>query len=123
MRLGDAQALCQEGHAKLVARGDDNPLVWAYSTPDGFGTLYIWTQGHSIPTMQTQRVADMPKAPDQEVCSCGLRHNFPAMWTADRKPIERVWRLWMSLQSDEAWEPVFEIGILDAIAKDPDQAP
>ena len=97
----------------------DDPLAWGQVSPKAFGTLYMWTQGHTAPMMQCERVPDMPAEEDQEVCVCGKTHGFPSMRNEDGSFNVAAWERWSRLQEDERWEPVSPITILDAMIREP----
>ena len=121
MRLQDAWALCKVGHAKLIIKDQDDPLSWGPCTPDSYGTLYMWTRGHTVPMMQYERVDAMPSEAEQEVCVCGKPHGFPAMRNEDGSftPVTRGFELWHQISLDERWEPVFTMTVLDAMIHEP----
>lgn len=125
MRLHDAWALCEAGHAKLIIKDQNHPLCWGTADARGFGTLYMWTRGHTVPMLQCQRVDELPPEAEQEQCVCGDTHGFPTMRDEEGRLADvRGHRLWLELTNSNLWEPVFAMTILDAMVKEPeDQGP
>jgi len=109
VRLNDAIQLCDKWSAKLIIRDPDSPLRWGTITKDGFGTMYIWTMGHTAPMMQCQYTDDKPAEADQDVCYCGRPHGFP------KGQRELLYGIALS----EDWEPVWPITVLDALIREP----
>lgn len=119
MRLQDAWALCQAGQAKLIVRDEADPLCWGSATRDGFGTLWMWTLGHTVPMLICQYTDEKPDEADQEECVCGEKHGFPSMRDEEGHLTEDGYKLWAMLSSDERWEPVFAMTVLDAMVHEP----
>jgi len=118
MNLQDAFQLCGWFAAKLIIKDPADPLGWSKVEPHGFGTLYMWTMGHTVPMLQCQQMDEMPSEAEQEVCICGKPHGFPAMMKKNGEFDPKILGLWRSLTLDERWEPVNPITILDAMIRD-----
>lgn len=118
MKLNDAFQLCDWFQAKLIIKDEGDPLAWGMVADKGFGTLYTWTMGHSVPMLQSNYPIDMPNEDEQEICVCGKGHGFPRLRTKGDGFDPKIWGLWRSLTLDERWEPVSPITILDAMIRD-----
>jgi len=114
VKLEDAWWLCEWWQAKLIITDPDDPLCWGRAEPNGFGTLYMWTMGHTVPMLQCQFMSDMPPKKAQDTCVCGDKHGFPKVLAN-----EKNYELWCRLQMDERWEPVCGMTILDALIRKP----
>jgi hypothetical protein len=108
----EAIHLSKNWTAKLVIKDPSDPHGWGKRTVDGFGTLYMWTLGHSTPLVIAQRVEDEVKPDKALKCICGSHHDrpFPA----------GQGRLLFDVAHDDRWEPCFPMGpedTLDALAR------
>lgn len=114
MKLEDAWNLCHWWQAKLIIKDQNDPLCWGRADPQGFGTLYMWTMGHTVPMLQCQYGCDLPAEEDQDTCVCGDKHGFPKVLATQEN-----YELWARLQADDRWEPVHGMSILDAMIREP----
>jgi len=124
MNLENAMALCGWKQAKLIIKDPADPLAWGTGiSATEFGTLYMWTKGHTVPMLVSNFRDDLPRGADQEVCVCGKRHGFPSMRNKRGAFRRKPYELWSKLTLDERWEPVNPITILDALIREnPDAA-
>lgn len=109
MLLNDAIRRSENWTAKLSVKDPSDPHGWGRRTLEGFGTLYMWTLGHSTPLVICQFVSDLPPPEKKLRCICGDTHDFPA----------GQGRLLFDVAHDDRWEPVFPMEVLDALARDP----
>lgn len=96
--------------AKLVIKDPSDPHGLGVRTVDGFGTLYMWTPGHSTPMVICQRVEDSQANKANPLkCICGSHHDAP--FPAGKG------RLLFDVAHDDRWEPVFPMEPLDVLAR------
>lgn len=106
MTPSDAANLSKNWTGKLVIKDPQHPCAFGTITEDGFGVLYMWTLGHTVPRMICQYTNELPDRDNQLKCVCGEYHDFPD----DRK-------LLFKLYTSQDWEPIFASHPLEDLAR------